>query len=63
MQSQNQRILKHLKSGKKITAIEALKLFGCFRLARVMNDLKNQGISFNKRMIKRNHKHFAEYSL
>ena len=33
MDSQTTEILSHLKQHKTITAIEALKLYGCFRLA------------------------------
>jgi hypothetical protein len=38
--TQNESILKHLQSGKEITALEALSLYGCFRLASRINQLK-----------------------
>lgn len=41
--SQTQDILKHLKSGEPITQIEALMLFGCFRLASRINELRDSG--------------------
>lgn len=41
--AQAARILLHLKSGKSITAIEALNLFGCFRLAARVGDLRDHG--------------------
>lgn len=41
--SQSDRILEWMKSGKSITALEALREFGCFRLAARINDLKNDG--------------------
>jgi hypothetical protein len=39
--SQCQRILDHLKTGETITAIQALDLFGCNRLAARIADLRN----------------------
>lgn len=45
-QSKNQQIRNYLESGKSITALEALDLFGCFRLASRMNYLKNMGVKF-----------------
>jgi len=41
--SQNEQILQHLKTGKVLTPIEALKEFGCFRLAGRIYDLKQDG--------------------
>ncbi len=38
--SQCQRILDHLMAGKTITAIQALDLFGCNRLAARIADLR-----------------------
>jgi len=40
---QNRRILKHLQAGETITQIDALELFGCFRLASRINDLRRAG--------------------
>lgn len=39
--SQCQRILDHLKTGETITALQALDLFGCNRLAARIADLRN----------------------
>jgi hypothetical protein len=42
-ESQKQQILDYLKSGKKLTAIDALHKFNCWRLsARIMN-LRDEG--------------------
>jgi len=38
-----QQIDKHLASGKSLTAKEALDLFGCFRLAARIDELKHKG--------------------
>ncbi|HEY7867371.1 MAG TPA: helix-turn-helix domain-containing protein [Psychromonas sp.] len=61
--NQNTQILEHLKNGKKITPIEALNMFGCFRLAAVVFDLKQKGYDIQTTMIKNANKTFAEYSL
>lgn len=41
--SQNGKILLHLQSGKSITPIEALSLFGCFRLGARIFQLRELG--------------------
>lgn len=41
--SQSKQILKHLEDGNSITPIEALSLFGCFRLAARVKDLRDEG--------------------
>ena len=44
MKSQNERILAHLKKGKKITPLDALEKFGCFRLAARISDYEKMVI-------------------
>lgn len=41
--SQNEAILKHLKSGKTLTALEALHQFGCLALHSRISDLRQMG--------------------
>lgn len=63
-QSQEQRIAAHLKSGKKLTAISALKLFGCFRLSGRIWDLRYKGMHIKSELIKtRSGKRVSQYSL
>jgi len=38
-------IADYLKSGKSITALEALRKFGCMRLASRIHDLKERGMN------------------
>jgi hypothetical protein len=52
MENQTKMIKAHLDEGNSITAFEALKLYGCFRLASRMHDLKESGYPFMKEMIK-----------
>lgn len=50
--TQNQKILKYLKTHKYkgITPMDALKLCGCFRLSARIHDLKEQGHNIYKTM-------------
>lgn len=41
--SQAMRILAYMQDGHRITPIEALDLFGCFRLGARIADLKDAG--------------------
>lgn len=40
--SQNKKIAAYLLAGNSITSIEALEMFGCFRLASRITDLKQK---------------------
>lgn len=61
--SQTEQILKFFKDGRTLTQLEALTRFGCFRLGARCYDLKKMGYNIQKRTIKENGKHFAEYWL
>ena len=41
--SQCDDILNHMETKGGITALDALSLYGCFRLASRINDLRNRG--------------------
>jgi len=62
--SQTSDILKALRRGRKITALDALTEFGCFRLSARILELREQGFGIHSKMIKsENGKRFAQYSL
>lgn len=42
--SQKKQIRNHLLSGKHITQLDALKLYGCLRLSAVIYDLRAEGL-------------------
>jgi len=50
--SQCDMILNYLQAGNRITALEALRLFGCFRLSSRIWDLKQRGIEIKKEWVK-----------
>jgi hypothetical protein len=61
--TQTQKIYNYLKTGKKLTAIDALNKFGCFRLAARIADLRNQGHTIWTNYITKDNKTFAAYKL
>lgn len=61
MKSQNEKIKKYLLNGKKLTPLQALRMFGCFRLSGRVYDLKKEGLKIKTDLVKRNKKVFAQY--
>lgn len=59
--SQNELIESYLKKGKRITSLEALRLFGCLRLSGRIHDLRNNGVAVKSQIVERSGKHVAEY--
>ena len=59
--TQNERIEKHLRSGKSITPLLALKKFNCFRLGARIYDCRNKGMIIKKEIVKG--KSYAKYSM
>jgi len=57
-------ILDYLKAGNRITPLEALDLFKCMRLGGRIYDIKQDGFTIEKKMIKvGSGKYVAEYML
>lgn len=63
MKSQNEQILQHLKRGRKITPLDALEKFGCFRLAARISDLRKDGHLINTENVTKDGKTFASYKM
>ena len=59
--SQKKRILRYLLNGNSLTPLDALNLFGCFRLGARIWELRNEGYPVKMRLIEQNGKRFAEY--
>jgi len=63
-QSKMAKILHHLEAGKTITPLEALGLYGSFRLSAVVYSLKKRGYDIYTNLKKdMNGSVYAEYSL
>lgn len=56
--TQTKAILKHLQDGKTITPIDALNLYGCFRLSARIHDIRSMGYD-----VKNTGGKYAVYSL
>ena len=62
--SQNKLIKEHLLQGKRLTALDALRLFKCLRLSGRIHDLRHkEGLPIHSKMIIRSGKRVAEYYL
>ena len=60
--TQREVIAKYLKSGKSLTALEALRRFGSWRLGARVWELKRDGMPIVKRMVEvRGGKKVARY--
>lgn len=59
--SQNARILAYMNQGRSITGLLALRLYGCFRLAARIWDIRQQGINVKQRLIQINGKRVSVY--
>lgn len=62
-ETQSQLIAQHLRSGKAITPIEALRLYGCLRLGARIYDLRQRGMNITSTTIEKGGKRFAQYRL
>jgi len=63
-QSQNAMILQALKSGNRITALDAFFNYGCLSLAQRIHNLREDGHPITSRFVRvHNGKRVAEYSL
>jgi hypothetical protein len=62
--SQVGRVLQHLQSGRTLTSLEALHLFGSLRLAAIICTLRKKGYAIQSRLITVGaNKQVAEYRL
>tara|TARA_R110000824_G_scaffold80552_4_gene202566 strand:- start:1575 stop:1775 length:201 start_codon:yes stop_codon:yes gene_type:complete len=62
--TQKDLILTALENGERLTPIDALQQFGCFRLASRISELKQEGHLIKKKMITNSWgKMFAQYRL
>lgn len=60
--SQNTQISLHLRQGKTLTSLEALRNFECLRLSGRIYDLRNRGLNIEtRRVLTLSGKRIAEY--
>lgn len=68
MMNQCQMVLEYMRDFGAITPIDAMREFGCMRLASRINDLREQGYAIGRRMKTGKNRYgkdvsFAEYYL
>lgn len=65
LESQTKSILEHLNSGLSITQLDALNMFGCFRLSARIYDIKQMGYAIDSvtETDHRTGKRYARYSM
>lgn len=59
--SQETQILEYLEAGNGLTPLEALDMFGCFRLGARIFGLKGRGHLIQTQIVERNGKRVAMY--
>jgi len=60
-QSQNEAILAYLMDGNSITPIDALTMFGSFRLGARIKNLRDLGHKIETNMVSSGGKRYASY--
>ena len=55
------QIKEYLLAGNSLTPIEALNMFGAFRLSAVVFKLKEQGLNIKTEMVYEEDKRYAKY--
>lgn len=61
--SQTESILNHLRSGKTLTPLESLELYGCFRLSGRIMELRQEGYNIVNEWETKGRKKYARYKL
>jgi|TARA_R100000306_G_C4324160_1_gene116754 hypothetical protein len=61
--TKKQKILNHLKSGKTITSMEAINLYGVTRLAAVVHTLKRERHPIESENVKGKNGNYAVYKM
>jgi hypothetical protein len=61
--SQNSLIKGWLMNGRSLTTLEALTMFGCFRLAARISNLRDEGMDIHTEIVEINDKRVARYSI
>ena len=63
MKSATSKILKDLKAGRKVSALDGFVKYNTVRLGGLIHSLRSQGYNINTQIVKKNKKQFAVYSL
>jgi len=61
-ENQNSIVWRHLKTFGRLTPLDALNLYGIFRLSARVYDLKKEGKKIKMTLIEQNDKRYALYT-
>ena len=61
--NQTTQIQNHLEQGNTLTAIEALNLFGVFRLSARVKNLRDKGMNIITETVTKGNKSYAKYRM
>ena len=61
--NQTTQIQNHLEQGNTLTAIEALNLFGVFRLSARVKNLRDNGMNIITETVTKDNKSYAKYRM
>lgn len=61
--SKQDKVLAHLKKGNTITGLEAIRLFGLYRLSSAIHQLREKGYNIHTEMVQENGEEYGRYSL
>ena len=61
--NQQNEVLAYLKKGNSITPLEALQMFGTFRLSAIIFNIRALGYEVDTEIVRAGKKHWAKYSL
>jgi len=61
--TQTQQIRQWLEQGNTLTPLDALEVFGCFRLAARINELRKDGLDIEMTKERKGSKSYARYRL
>lgn len=59
--SQSQQILDYLKQGNKLTPMQALHKFGCFRLSARIYEIRRAGYRIGSHLVDSGKKRYSVY--
>ena len=61
--TEQEQIKNFLQKGGRITPMMALRMYGCMRLAVVIERLRKRGYDIKTEMVTEGNKRFAKYSM
>ena len=61
--SRTQRLLKHMLRGRTVNGVQAMRLFGIYRLSAIIFNWRKKGFTIETKMVTRNGTTYGVYKL